>query len=205
MSYPHTTQSSALNRTAVIATAATRTSLRWLLLAVLITGVTLVAFGCGAAGQVAATKTVTTSDGGAADNGTDAGGTHDGGKNANTDDGDANGATENDEDGADDCSTGPCDPGTPIIIPQGPCKKLIDETTRKIEASSGSEPEAHAIRGFARLCLGEDAQDDLAIAQAYKDELTADTRDELTAVMKAGMPQRDELRDLLRDVHDPTP
>ena len=157
-------------------------------LAVLIAAIALIASGCGSsksAVDTSSTTTVpTTHDGTTKDGTTTDGTTTDGSK----------------EDGSDDGGTGPVDPGTPRKIVDGDCGEVVADMTKAIEKSSRVQADAYAFRAFAKLCLGEDATDDLNVARDHQDELTADTREELTVVVQAHEPREDELRDLLRDV-----
>jgi hypothetical protein len=101
-------------------------------------------------------------------------------------------------DDGEDGSTGPPEPGTPLVIIDGDCGQVADEMSAIIEKSP-SDAEAHAFRALAKLCLGEDASGDLAVARAREEELSPEARADLNAVRKANLPRGDELRDVLRD------
>jgi type IV secretory pathway VirB10-like protein len=92
----------------------------------------------------------------------------------------------------------PPEPSTPRIIP-GHCQQVYDQTNTLIEASDEPEPELHAYRAMAGLCLGRDATDDLAVARSNLDELKPETREVLQAVIDAGLPRGAELRTVIRE------
>jgi hypothetical protein len=197
----------------VIVTAAARSRLRWLLLVVFVVFMLVIAAGCGGSSdrRIAGRTTSVPADHNGSANGknngsdhdNDTGNANDSGNDSGNGNGNANddGSDNDDGNGNDDCgATAPCDPGTPREIPQGPCRKVLGEQTETIEASSGTEAEAHALRAFAKLCLGMDASGDMAVAQQNKDELTTGTREALTAVVDAQQPRGAELQKVLQDV-----
>lgn len=93
--------------------------------------------------------------------------------------------------------SGPQEPYSPNIIP-GHCGDVVDQTTAIIAASSNSEPNAHAYRALAKLCLGQEASDDLALAQANIDQLTPQAKMLITAVVAAGTPTGQQLLEVVR-------
>jgi len=94
-------------------------------------------------------------------------------------------------------NSGPQEPYSPNIIP-GHCGDVVDQATAIIAASSHSEPNAHAYRALAKLCLGQDASDDLALAQGNIDQLTPQAKMLITAVVAAGTPTGQELLEVVR-------
>lgn len=93
----------------------------------------------------------------------------------------------------------PQEPYTPGPHPEDRCGEVLLEATEAIEASREPQAEAHAYRGFARLCLGQEATADLEFARDHADELSAETRDLLEAVIERNSPKGSELREVLRE------
>jgi hypothetical protein len=93
--------------------------------------------------------------------------------------------------------SGPQEPYSPAIIP-GHCGDVVDQATAIIAASPNSEPNAHAYRALAKLCLGQDASDDLALARGNIDQLTAQAKMLITAVVAAGTPTGQQLLEVVR-------
>jgi hypothetical protein len=89
-------------------------------------------------------------------------------------------------------------PGAPRLILDD-CAEAARGATEAIEASEEVIAEAYAIRGLARLCLGEDVRQDLSTARDHQDELTAETQSALTAVIAAGLPEGRVLQEVVAD------
>jgi hypothetical protein len=101
-----------------------------------------------------------------------------------------------------DRGDGPPEPATPRII-DGECGEVLDETNELLEDSSAADAETRAVRGFAKLCLHQSAGEDLDFAREHAAQLTPETRELLEAVVDAGEPRGDELRDVLRERSPP--